>query len=139
MARVKKQIAKTGHVVVVSKNGLNTSLRTNTFKIREAEKICTQITAREDQIASDKTHEFWKWNKADQSRYILYGLEPQLEEIQTLSVIEAIDAFLENRRSINKAFNTTQGYEFHLRRAKHYFKNQNLDDITAQKLQQFVN
>ena len=139
MARVKKQIAKSGHVISVSRNGLNTSLRTNTFKVRAAEKICTAITARENAVAENKQHEFWSWDKKQQSMFILYGVLPVEEEQQQLTVNDAVDRFLDSRRSINKAFNTVQGYAFHLKRVKQYFGADGIDGINANRLQEFVN
>jgi len=139
MARIKKQIAKSGYVIAVSKNGLNTSLRTNTFKVREAEKICTGISARENQVAENKGHDFWSWGKKDQSQFILYGLLPVVEERQQLKVADAVNRFVEGRRSVNKAFNTIRGYEFHLKRVVDYFGGVVVDDINANRLQDFVN
>lgn len=140
MANLKKQVADSGFIVVVSRLGLNTQRRTNTHKKREANEICVEITRREDQIKKNPQHPFWReWSKKEQSDFVLFGIEPRVAEPDKLTVVEACERYVESRNDIGKAYNTVEGYRFHLRRVCSYFATDTVDSLNSARLQTFVN
>ena len=125
------------YVISIQSLGLNTTYSTRTQKLGDANRIQREIETRIDIVKVDAQHPFHEWAKKDQLEWIKKGIEPK-SITAPVTLYEAVDQFLEHKRSAGKAPSSLYGYKLHVYAAREFYGDVQLATLTSRRLQDWA-
>ena len=138
MANIKTKKEASGWVISIRDLKLNTVLRTKTDNKNQAKRILTKIQYRINELKKNKDDEFYKYSLKEKRKYVKTGFRPVVPEKQKTLFSDATKEFLDHKRNSGLASQTIQGYEIKFAQAHEFFGDIYLEDLTNQKIQDFV-